>query len=50
MIADKKDHAQYLSCYLDDCTCSLTEQTIALNALYYGPKMLFKNMKIYSIS
>ena len=31
--------------YSDDCTCSLTEQNLALNDLYYGQNLLFKKMK-----
>ena len=49
MIVDRKDrmHVQYLTLsksYSDDCTCSLTEQNIALilNDLYDGLKILFK--------
>ena len=48
MIVDRKGHVQYLTVsqsYSDDCTCSLTEQNIALNDLYYGLKILFKKMK-----
>ena len=48
LTVDRKDHVQYLTVskgYSDDCTCSLTEQNLALNNLYYGPKILFKKMK-----
>ena len=48
MTVDRKDHVQYLTVsksYSDNCTCSLTEQNLALNNLYYGPKILFKKMK-----
>ena len=34
MIVDRKDHVQYLQfqrAIPDDCTCSLTEQNIAIN-------------------
>ena len=44
MIVDRKDHVQYIS-YSDDSKCSLTEQNIALNDLFYGSNVLFKNMK-----
>ena len=45
MIVDRIDHVQYLTVsksYSDNCTCSLTEQNITLNNLYYG---LIKNVK-----
>ena len=44
MIVDRKDHVQYLTVskrFSDDCKCSLTEQNIALNNLYYGPMILY---------
>ena len=31
--------------YLDDCTCSLTKQNIALNDLFYATKILIIKMK-----
>ena len=43
-IVDRKDHIQYPTVsksYSDDCTCSLTEQNIALNNLYYGSMILY---------
>ena len=45
MFVGKKDHVQYLTVsksYSDDCICTLPEQNIALNDLYYGPKIPFK--------
>ena len=36
---DRRDHVQYLTVsksYSDNCTCSLTEQSITLTSLYYG--------------
>ena len=53
MTVDRKDHVQYLTVsksYSDDCTCSLTEQNLALNNLYYGPKILFKKNEKYKAS
>ena len=44
MIVDRKDNVQYLIVsknYSDDCICSLSEQNIALNDLYYGPMILY---------
>ena len=43
-IVDRKDHVQYLTVsksYSDDCTCSLTEQNIAINGIYYGAMILY---------
>ena len=37
-IVDRRDHVQYLTVsksYLDNCTCSLTEQNSTLKNLYY---------------
>ena len=45
MVVDRRDHVQYLTVsksYSDNCTCSLTEQSITLTSLYYGLK---KNVK-----
>ena len=39
MVVDRRDHVQYLTVsksYSDNCTCSLTEQSITLTSLYYG--------------
>ena len=39
MVVDRRDHVQYLTVsksYSDNCTCSLTEQSILLTSLYYG--------------
>ena len=51
MIVDRKNHVQYPSFkgYLDDCTCSLDEQNIALNDLYNIQNLLFKKMTLYSM-
>ena len=38
-IVDRRDHVKYLTVsksYLDNCTCSLTEQNTALKNLNYG--------------
>ena len=43
-IVDRKDHVQYLTVsksYSDNCTCSLTEQNIALNNLYHCQMILY---------
>ena len=47
MIVNRKGHIQYLpvsKSYSDYCACSLPEQNISLNDLYYGPMILFKKM------
>ena len=41
IVVDRRDHVQYLTVsksYSDNCTCSLTEQSISitLTSLYYG--------------
>ena len=44
-IVDRRDHVQYLTVsksYLDNCTCSLTEQNTTYYNLYYGLIQIFK--------
>ena len=45
MIVDRKimHNIRVSKSYLDDCTCSLTEQNKALNNLNYGPKIYCLN-------
>ena len=43
-MVDRKDLVQYLTVsksYSDDCTCSFTEQNIAINVLCYGAIILY---------
>ena len=45
---DRRDHVQYLTVsksYSDDCTCSLTEQNITLNILYYGLMQMYNKTR-----
>ena len=48
MIVGRKEHIQYVTdskSYSADYTCSLTERNLALNDLYYGPKVTKSFMK-----